>query len=40
MAIESGNLLKELLKDENINFDFKERVFYIFVIQKKILIMD
>ncbi len=25
MAIESGNLLKELLKDENINFDFKER---------------
>ena len=25
MAIESGNLLKELLKDENINFDFKEK---------------
>ena len=25
MAIESGNLLKELLKNENINFDFKER---------------
>ena len=25
MAIERGNLLKELLKDENINFDFKEK---------------
>ncbi len=25
MAIESGNLLKELLKDENISFDFKEK---------------
>ena len=40
MAVESNKILRDLLKEEDINFDLKKKVFFIYVIQKRTLVME